>query len=798
MHEKRIEIRWRDLDAYGHVNNAVYPTYLEECRDEWLERRCSATARTRRCGTSCSRASRSTFAASFVTKTTPSSCAARSTRIGTLERDARARRSARWATSSRPRPRRCSSPATPRRTVAAAAEAERSASKLEPVAAVNRFATRTRSARGVGGLVPALEHLFSPLALGPVELQNRIVSTAHQTSLVHDHLPTDDFVAYHEARARGGAGLIVIEATAVTRRDCSRRTRSAAFCPRSSRATGASPRPSTRTGRGCSSSSCTAAASRWAPLLARRPSPRPPSRARASVSSRARCTSRDRRDRCRARARGRAGSGGRPRRGRDLRGAPLSDRAVPRPGANRRDDAVARRHALPARRAPGGAAGSARALRRRPPVGRLAAHGGDRDLLAGEGVDYVSLAIGDSSTYLGSVGIVPPPPVAENVIAEHRRPFRRRASPHHHLAHRRPGRCGPPARRRARRSRGHDPRADHRSRLPAKARSGRLDELVRCVGCNACIAHYHGDTAIRCAVNPAPVASCTSRARQPRRPRGGSWWSAPARPGSPRPSTPATLGPRGRAARALRAGSAARSRWRAQHPAGANLATTFLDNAARQLSAAGVELALGADADGGLRPRARPGRGRRRDRARGRIWTPRSPSAASSRRSSWDVLDGRLPRGDSVLVADWGGDPSGLDAAEVLAAAGKRRHPRRRARSRRASSCTSTGATSTCSGSTAPASRSSTTSSCESIDRRCGPAAKRVRTRADPRGAAPTRVVLALGRRARGVDWRPSSRELGLTVARGRRLPLAALARGSGARGHARSPRGLRVGSARP
>ena len=64
-------------------------------------------------------------------------------------------------------------------------------------------------------MTQALEHLFSPLALGPVELPNRIVSTAHQTSLVHDHLPTGDFVAYHEARARGGAGLIVLEATAV-------------------------------------------------------------------------------------------------------------------------------------------------------------------------------------------------------------------------------------------------------------------------------------------------------------------------------------------------------------------------------------------------------------------------------------------------------------------------------------------------------------------------------------------------------------------------------------------------------
>ena len=36
VHEKRIEIRWSDLDVYGHVNNAIYLTYLEEARDEWL------------------------------------------------------------------------------------------------------------------------------------------------------------------------------------------------------------------------------------------------------------------------------------------------------------------------------------------------------------------------------------------------------------------------------------------------------------------------------------------------------------------------------------------------------------------------------------------------------------------------------------------------------------------------------------------------------------------------------------------------------------------------------------------
>jgi acyl-CoA thioester hydrolase len=36
-YEKRIEVRWRDVDALRHVNNAVYATYLEECRDGWLD-----------------------------------------------------------------------------------------------------------------------------------------------------------------------------------------------------------------------------------------------------------------------------------------------------------------------------------------------------------------------------------------------------------------------------------------------------------------------------------------------------------------------------------------------------------------------------------------------------------------------------------------------------------------------------------------------------------------------------------------------------------------------------------------
>lgn len=37
MLERTIAIRWRDMDAYGHVNNAVYLTYLEEARDAWVQ-----------------------------------------------------------------------------------------------------------------------------------------------------------------------------------------------------------------------------------------------------------------------------------------------------------------------------------------------------------------------------------------------------------------------------------------------------------------------------------------------------------------------------------------------------------------------------------------------------------------------------------------------------------------------------------------------------------------------------------------------------------------------------------------
>ena len=62
---------------------------------------------------------------------------------------------------------------------------------------------------------PAFPRLFSPLTLRGVTLRNRIVSTAHGTYMSSAGLPNERIAAYHEARARGGTGLIVCEAASV-------------------------------------------------------------------------------------------------------------------------------------------------------------------------------------------------------------------------------------------------------------------------------------------------------------------------------------------------------------------------------------------------------------------------------------------------------------------------------------------------------------------------------------------------------------------------------------------------------
>ena len=61
-------------------------------------------------------------------------------------------------------------------------------------------------------MADAFENLFSPLTVGPTTLKNRIFSTGHMTVMLNDGQPSDAMVAYHKARAEGGAGLIILEA----------------------------------------------------------------------------------------------------------------------------------------------------------------------------------------------------------------------------------------------------------------------------------------------------------------------------------------------------------------------------------------------------------------------------------------------------------------------------------------------------------------------------------------------------------------------------------------------------------
>jgi 2,4-dienoyl-CoA reductase-like NADH-dependent reductase (Old Yellow Enzyme family) len=65
-------------------------------------------------------------------------------------------------------------------------------------------------------LAAGYTHLLSPFVIRGVRLRNRVVFQPHFTALGHlDGMPSDDHVAYHEERARGGVGLIILESMAI-------------------------------------------------------------------------------------------------------------------------------------------------------------------------------------------------------------------------------------------------------------------------------------------------------------------------------------------------------------------------------------------------------------------------------------------------------------------------------------------------------------------------------------------------------------------------------------------------------
>jgi 2,4-dienoyl-CoA reductase-like NADH-dependent reductase (Old Yellow Enzyme family)/thioredoxin reductase len=503
------------------------------------------------------------------------------------------------------------------------------------------------------------EHLLSPLALGPVELRNRIVSTAHQTTLVHDHLPTDEFVAYHEARALGGTGMIVLEATAVHESGRLTAHTLAGYLPEivgGYRRVAEAVQPHGTTlfvqlfhgGRELIASP-----------------PRPPALAPSAVPSQRfhvepRALNSEEIDEIvagYARSAELAAEGG-------LDGIELSAAhnyllaQFFTPGLNLREDewgagpqllvtvVEAVRNA-----APGLAIGV-----------RLSADSeaaiGVAPELAGL-VDYLSIALGDSSTYRGSTGIVPPPPVEESAIAGHAAPFQ----------------VGPPLIGTSRivdtteadrlisegvvdavgmtRALITDPD------MPRKAADGRAEDVLRCIGCNTCIARYHAGIPIACAQNPRTGRELSWKPHRARRKRrvavvgGGPAGMAAAAEahaaGHDVVLYESTLHLGGQVALAAAA------------PGHAELAASLLRNYERLLERVDVRLSEHVD--------ERPDADAMILATGARPYVP-GDSLSDRVVTAWSVLRGARPEGKRVVVADWGGDASGLDAAELLAASG--------------------------------------------------------------------------------------------------------------------------------
>jgi 2,4-dienoyl-CoA reductase-like NADH-dependent reductase (Old Yellow Enzyme family)/thioredoxin reductase len=507
-----------------------------------------------------------------------------------------------------------------------------------------------------------VRHLLSPLRLGPAELQNRIVSTAHQTTLIRDHLPTDDFVAYHEARAAGGAGLIVLEAAAVhpsgLLTDKTLGIFDGVAVPALVRVADAVHAHGTRLfvqlfhgGREQIMSPPRQ------PAVAPSAVPTP----RFHVEPRA-LEGHEIEDIIAGYGKGAAIAAAAGLDGVEISAAHnylIAEFFLP--DTNLRTDEWADGprflHAV---------LDSVRAAAPELAVGvRVSADAGVAgaivEQIAGR-ADYASFALGDASTLIGAARIVPPPPVPHNAIADvadrHRPAVPRIVT----------SRIVEPAEADALiASGGGDAVGMTRAlivdpAMPIKLRDRREHELLRCIGCNVCIAHYHAGTPIACAQNPR-----TGRERQLGAPQAVSKRVRVAVIGA---------GPAGLAAtrEAVLRGHevvlferqdevGGQTRLMRDAPGQAEIAQTLARNYDETLRSPQVDLRLGtaADLDGisalspdlvvvatGAEPYRSP-----------------IPCEATKSLEAWDILRGARPRG-LVLVADWGGDPTGLDCAELL------------------------------------------------------------------------------------------------------------------------------------
>jgi 2,4-dienoyl-CoA reductase-like NADH-dependent reductase (Old Yellow Enzyme family)/thioredoxin reductase len=510
-----------------------------------------------------------------------------------------------------------------------------------------------------------VKNLLSPLTLGPAEIPNRIVSTAHQTTLIRDHLPTDDFVAYHEARAAGGAGLIVLEAAAVHPSGLLTGHTLGLFddvaVPALRRVADAVHAHGTRLfvqlfhgGREQIMSP------------PRRPAVAPSAVPTPRFHVEPRALDPDEVEEIVAgygEAAAIAAAAG-------LDGVEISAAhnyliaEFFSPETNRRTDQWA-----DGRRFLDAVLSCVRAAAPRLAVGvRVSADaavtGAIVEQLTGR-ADYVSLALGDASTLAGAVGIVPPPPLPHNAIADFADGLRA-ALPRIITS-----RIVEPAEADALIASGQGDAVGMTRALivdpemPLKLRAQDHD-VLRCIGCNVCIAHYHAGTPIACAQNPR-----TGRERQ---------LGPPQPAGDPGRVVVIGAGPAGLAATreaALRGHDVivferedeigGQTRLMRDAPGQAEIAETLIGNYQETLRSPRVELRLETAADvdrvGALAPDlvvvatgAEP-------------YSAPIPADGIEPLKAWDVLRGTRPHG-RVLVADWGGDPAGLDCAELLTEAG--------------------------------------------------------------------------------------------------------------------------------
>jgi 2,4-dienoyl-CoA reductase-like NADH-dependent reductase (Old Yellow Enzyme family) len=524
--------------------------------------------------------------------------------------------------------------------------------------------------------------LFSPIDVGPGRAPNRVVSTAHQTGLVADHLPTADLVAYHEARAAGGVGTIVLEATAVDPTGLLTPHTLGGYLPEIvggyERLAAAVRRHGTRLlvqlfhgGREVFGGA-----------------PRAPAVAPSAVPSQ--------RFKCEPRALTAAEIGaiveGYARAAVNAREGGLDGVEISmahgylaaqflNARTNHRDDAYGGPFDARLRFAVDVLEAVRAAVGRDIAVGvRLAADEMDADgQTAGESarvgerlratglVDFVSLALGHSASYRGSTWIAPPAPIPEDAIVERLPPpidgdgvrliaTTRIVDVDHAERLVAAGVTDLVGMTRALIA---DPR------LPAKARAGRRAEVVECIGCNqSCIGHYHAGVPIGCAVNP----------------RTGRELRVAAVRRAPRRVVVVGAGPAGIAAavEAARAGDdvtlverdtdiGGQLRLAGRAPAHGETWRRYRRTALRELAAARVTPLLGSEADDEtlavhdhviVATGARP-------------YVPALPPVAGTVIvDAWEAIVHPQRVIGPVLVADWGGEWSGLDAAEVLAGAG--------------------------------------------------------------------------------------------------------------------------------